>query len=113
MTNDDKGPPEWAFARANELAVKYGMEDEKGRVFDGPYTRPLQVAFARYIAEHEEPPFDPLLIEAREIAATHRSAWADEFRSGKYDETSTEIPVALTALRRGIELARKEDSHAG
>ena len=100
--------PAWAFARANELAVKYGMEDEKGRVFDGPYTRPLQVAFARYIAEHEEPPVDPLveaLDEAFEATKTlsdtrpHRTKFAELFREA--------------LAKRGIELARKEDSHAG
>lgn len=99
--------PAWAFARANDLAVKYGMEDEKGRVFDGPYTRPLQVAFARYIAEHEEPPVDELYEALKAVV-----------EMGRYD-TREQTELLRSELKdrgfevRKIELARKEDSHAG
>ena len=50
MQNDKAAalPPEWAWDRAYELAR--GVNHN--------------VAFARYIAEHETAPVDPLLIEA-------------------------------------------------
>ena len=96
---NEKGPA-WAFARANELAVKYGMEDEKGRVFDGPYTRPLQVAFARYIAEHEEPPVERARAELA-YCVENPSAWEN------FDQSVSDKIAAY------LELARKESSHAG
>lgn len=107
--------PSWAFARANELAVKYGMEDEKGRVFDGPYTRPLQVAFARYIAEHEEPPVDPLLEEAINLVINDETERSDRQNDAirKSGMASKQVRAALNGLRRGIELAREEFGHAG
>ena len=46
---------------------------------------------------------DPLLAEAREIAATAWSHDAEDYRSGQYDDTS-EVCALLAALRRGMEL---------
>lgn len=112
---DNEKVPEWAKARVVEL-INATSSQPNVRAIEVDWTdRYLSVplAFARYIAEHEEPPVDLLLIEAREIASTIRPAFADDFRSGAVDATSTEVPVALAALRRGMELARKEDSHAG
>lgn len=89
--------PQWAIRRAEELRV--------GSEF-------IHDTFARYIAAHEEPPVDPLLIEAREIVARfydtkeglrHR---AKLFRDGDYDN-KPECVQALMALRRGMELSKE------
>ncbi len=71
-------------------------------------------AFARYIVAHEEPEVDPLLVEAREIAAyVHEQTpsrlrnvhgrtvleIAAEMRAGKSDD-SPMVRAALEALRR-------------
>lgn len=58
------------------------------------------------------PERDPLLIEAREIAAKVADAegllaTADEFRAGKRDDNGT-IKATLAALRRGMELRDAE-----
>ena len=59
-------------------------------------------------------PVDPLLIEAREICARYFDeqnlpAAARSYRSGKNDNEGDigecELPIALAALRRGMELA--------
>ena len=68
-------------------------------------------AFARYIETHEEPPVDPLLIEAREVWAKARdksgeSEIARAYRDGSYDNNDRVILV-LAALRRGMELAAR------
>jgi hypothetical protein len=104
--------PEWAKQRACELAnavgdwavpVKWGQAQHYA----------LGQAFARYIAEHEEPPVDPLLIEAREIVAQW---YADNpkmgggtreptrIRAGEID-AGAEVTQTIVALKRGMELA--------
>ena len=94
------GVPEWAIARAKSLRNE-GFE--RG---DKTYTD----VFARYIAEHEEEPVDPLLIEAREVVANYASdnkgyeIYAPAYRMGGRDGDA-EVAVAYRALIRGIELA--------
>lgn len=53
---DKQTPPEWAFARAQELRNKRGFTHLD--------------AFAAYIAEHEQPPVDRKLLCAREAVRT-------------------------------------------
>lgn len=73
--------PQWAIERLTNLC---GQEDwEKVPV--------LFTAFARYIAEHEQAPVDPLVPEAERMVAQH---WKGEIGN-----------FALAALKRGIELA--------
>ncbi|HET8729512.1 MAG TPA: hypothetical protein VFM34_00165 [Moraxellaceae bacterium] len=80
-------PPQWAIDRAYEL-VGEGYA----------YT-----AFARYIAEHEQPPVDPDLLTAREICARvadeiGREGDAGNYRDGIYD-FDEELKFALSKLR--------------
>lgn len=70
------------------------------------------VHFAEMIAKYEPhlEPEDPLLAEAREIAAEHYtetgcSIAADQTRSGNRDKSSL-VQTILRAIRRGKELAR-------
>jgi hypothetical protein len=94
--------PEWAVKRANDLTSE-AMKDGSWLPFGGH----ASAAFARYIAEHEEPPVDPLLIEAREIGATHCPESADAFRVGLRDGHSS-VKAILAALKRGMELAQEQ-----
>ena len=89
---DDKKVAEWALERAVDL---YHCET----IFSSDIAVIYKYALARYITEHEDPPVDPLSVEARALLAE----WPSE--AGFEDFT-------LKALRRGMELARKEDSHA-
>lgn len=97
--------PEWAVKRANDLTSE-AMKDGSWLPIGGH----ASAAFARYIAEHEEPPVDPLLIEARELAAQERERsfrgerTPEEYRSGAADGTPV-MRLALAALKRGMELA--------
>lgn len=102
-------PPDWAIERACALlnAVSKGQYDDTWYPCDVTDTSTGVAQFARYIAAHEEPPVDPLLIEARKICALTRQTYDKGFLSGEYDDSSTEIPVALAALRRGIEIERE------
>jgi hypothetical protein len=96
--------PGWAVERADQLAS--AVCQELGDIVTNTTT--WRVAFARYIASKEEPPVDPLLIEARKIAA---SQWEDRtatrFIAGDYDETDG-VKAILAALRRGMELAKEQ-----
>lgn len=103
-----KDVPEWALEKAVSYINGCLSHGEMSTTAAKAAMYPSALAFAKYIAEHEEAPADPLLIEAREICATARTAWAEGFRSGRYDETSTEVPIALAALRRGIELTKAQ-----
>ena len=84
--------PQWARDRACELANKE------------PW-RPAIAAFARYIAQHEQPPVDPDLETAREICArvaeevspSERGVHAG-YRGGDYDD-DPEVQFALSALK--------------
>ena len=92
--------PEWALHRVTELHTKNATEA-------------LWDVFARYIAEHEEPPVDPLLIEAREICAAQSEeeggnvSWAREVRCGELDDCD-EVICTLRGLKRGIELGKSQ-----
>jgi len=87
--------PDWAKGRANEML--------KGCSCD--YSSFL--VFARYIAEHEEPPVDELYEALKAVV-----------EMGRYD-TREQTELLRSELKdrgfevRKIELARKEDSHAG
>lgn len=63
--------------------------------------------FARYIAAHEEPPVDPLLAEARKIAANQFKGSSTEVNIsiGNHDHESL-VQGCLTALKRGIEIGK-------
>lgn len=92
-------PPKWAMDRARELA---GLN----RCLIGDAQ--VHYAFAAYIAQHESPPVDPLLIEAREAAATAAGArpWSSFCRDGSYDSTHA-VQAALAGVKRGMELGRE------
>lgn len=97
-------PPEWAKMRVRELWAAEGKINPNGDWFR---------AFARYIAEHEKPPVDPLLIEARELAADSAAKLqhpsVSDIRAGrKDDDLSYGVGLALAALHRGIELGRSQ-----
>lgn len=97
--------PEWAKERVRVLTNAEGGPSNK-------WITCHRNAFARYIAEHEEPPVDPLLIEAREMAAkvAFDKDWfvhGESIQSGQRDDHS-DVQIALAALKRGMELAREE-----
>lgn len=102
--------PQWAKERACELAnaanPKWGFT-----VATTAWDNEFPLAFARYIAEHEEPPVDPLLVEAREIVKEtltpenhKRCDCRGEIDRGEWDR-GQKVRAALAALKRGMELA--------
>ena len=102
----DSTPPEWALDRAEAI-----LFPDRRTIFLMRGGSVLQ-NLALYVAAHEEPPVDPLLIEAREIVAnadvsrTLNQTMA--IREGRGGERQVEI--ALAALKRGIELAEEQSS---
>lgn len=110
--------PDWAIQRANTL---YDAENPKNGYVGDNFRR----AFGRYIAAHEEPPVDPLLIEARKLFLLDHNSGVDLWDSGvmlkdgagshlimngRFD-LRPEIGKYMGALRRGIEIER-ERQHA-
>lgn len=103
---NDEPIPQWALERAKEILVI-----GKREVI---YHRDAERRVARYIMAHEEPPTDPLLLEAREIIAKwyecdsglgapiYCAAW----RGGQLDGL-TAMKWVMAALRRGMEMARE------
>ena len=58
-----------------------------------------------------QPPADPLLVEAREIAAKvcDENLWtlaAEDIRAGKTSSATAMIQAALAGIRRGMEMGR-------
>lgn len=86
----EQNVPEWAGVKARKLISE---ENGSWTHYDRSWT-----AFARYIAEHEEEPADPLLVEAREIADAYRLNLSAMPTVGK---------ALQAALRRGIELSKE------
>jgi hypothetical protein len=103
--------PQWAKERACELANSMKPLSVLWIVEDIPAASTL-TALARYIAAHEEPPVDPLLIEARKLAADiamERGAnrdVVDHYETAK--ATDPEISRVIRVLRRGIELGKSD-----
>jgi hypothetical protein len=106
--------PQWAKERACELANAI-HEYPRFTVDHLDRDWPSLQAFARYIAAHEEPPVDPLLVEARKIACgigidrSYGRAWQTAVASGA-DDQNEYILGALAGLKRGIELASERQS---
>lgn len=98
MTHDM--PPVWAIEKARAL-----FEAEMATGVAGHANR----AFARYIAQHEEPPVDPMLRRAREIANRAEGDWLEDrgggampdYTGGHYDDHAP-VRAALIALREGM-----------
>lgn len=109
VTQVERDIPEWAKERACELSN--AIDDAAFITRDCTFGPML--AFARYIAAHEEAPVDPLLIEARDIASIiggergYHPQWAEEVTRGVYD-CHEYVVGALAGLKRGIELAREQ-----
>jgi hypothetical protein len=98
--------PQWAKERACELSgASVWIPADVDLNNNSALT-----ALARYIAAHEEPPVDPLLIEARKLAgdiAMERGAnrdVVDHYETAK--ATDPEISRVIRVLRRGIELGK-------
>lgn len=89
--------PEWAFERVQELSAEFS----RGPDFVINERFPTAQAFARYIAQHEEPPVDPL-----EKAMAHANGILKGRGDGSYDE----IVIALSDVLTAIELSQKEQA---
>jgi len=99
-------PPEWAIEeacrRSNLSYISYKS-----------YPGAALNAFARYIAQHEPAPVDPLREEAREIVARWygdegHPVMARYTRDGDHDNSGL-VLCTLSGLRRGKELAEKKE----
>ena len=95
----DNAAPEWAFKRVQDLSAPLSTDPD----FEVNERFPTVRAFARYIAQHEQPPVDPDLLLARECAADacerHNSVLRpDLIRSGDQDEGPI-VKACLAAIR--------------
>lgn len=109
MGADSFFAPRWAVARRNELVEAVFQEHGSDGLV---HSDCVALAFARYIAAHEEAPVDPMLIEAREIVKATLSERSHskcncrtEIDAGKWDN-GHKMVATVAALRRGIELAK-------
>lgn len=106
--------PDWAIDKAISL-LNSGRSDDCGLWGNGDLTDTATglPQFAAYIASKEDAPVDPLVLEAREIAAKYFEAMgsesvAQEHREGLYDKDDEAQEIAMAALRRGIELGKAQ-----
>ena len=101
---DKDMPADWAIERAIELVnvdgSTYTHESLTQKHIVG---WSLGKAFARYIEAHEQPPVDPDLETAREIAAAFASYFSSrvmpsDCKNGEFDHT-TAVQFALAKLK--------------
>lgn len=104
MLTDTDETPQWA------------RDEAMSRTGHTEMLCPALHELAAMIARHEEPPVDPLLVEAREIAASKPGRGSSSvsrcIRNG-LDDWHPDVRLALVALKRGVELARQSDSPDG
>lgn len=89
--------PTWAAQRACDLANAETGTTQRWTIASIPYHAPL-AAHARYIAEHEQEPVDPVEAVIDVVAAEFQILGCD----GKIHPIRTDVFRA--ALRRGIEI---------
>ena len=109
MTIDPNTVPDWAIEEAFKR-VGWGFGPAaRARQYsaDGYGAYQAIILAASLIAKHEEDPVDPLLKEAREIAAKDNwcTLYHDQILAGSMDDTTC-VRHTLAGLRRGIELAK-------
>jgi hypothetical protein len=85
--------PEWAVEKAHGLLKVEGGISPRFETY--PRTSVPVRALARYIAEHEDPPVDPLIAEADSIAHDHGVCFGHSKQA------------IHAALRRGIEIGKQ------
>lgn len=99
--------PQWAI---NEALKRCGVDPTEipfADWRDRTYAKAVEL-FAAHIAEHEEPPVDPLLIEARKlVAASHRAPHLVEAALNGTGDGWESTALVLSALRRGIEIGKQ------
>lgn len=104
----DQLPPEWAIERAKEVLSKGDPRSIR------TLASWIYLAFARYIAEHEEPPVDPCVAAGRKLVAETQHNWpesqwhideAKETLAGNRDYTLV-VKAAIEGVRRGIEIGK-------
>lgn len=110
--------PEWAIESAHRRLKIADSVPSNFEVYSKESV-PVRV-LAEMIAEHEEPPVDPLLIEAREIANSEHlmgngfdlDTPYGELRTGEISNGTNDshvvVQAALAALKRGIQLGEKK-----
>lgn len=106
----DKLPADWALRVA---AVEVGFKFPEAvipSVKATPSSYATLIALARRIEKTDQPPIEPLLLEAREIVAKYYEDANGPYnvariRSGEWDSTNLN-QIALAALKRGMELAK-------
>ncbi|MFK4871617.1 hypothetical protein [Novosphingobium sp. ZW T3_23] len=107
-------PPYWAYVRSCELSGGAGIEE---RLYDHDCAFTKQtLAFARYIAAHEDEPVDPCVEAGRRLVAETQhnfpdSPWhiteAAETIAGNRDCTLI-VMAAIEGVRRGIEIGKAQ-----
>ena len=96
------GVPEWAVKRACDLTNRDGSTYSPETIErQGVLCTSIGLAFARYIAEHEEEPIDPMVMEAR--AALESMSW------GVGGDNEGFIDRFVEALaKRGVSLTKED-----
>lgn len=106
-------PPDWAIEEAikrSGIGELYNTADVK-ELREGTTAMSITLA-ARLIAQHEEPPVDPLVQIVREIGADIAfelglPGISEEWRKGKNDAKPT-FRYYMRFLERGIEIGKEQ-----
>jgi len=90
--------PVWALTKAKRIRDEGYLRGDNNTITE---------VFARYIAEHEQPPIDPLVNEAIELVVSEAITRTDNQLAAIRNRQAgnDKVELALRALRRGIELA--------
>ena len=110
MTDNTTLPADWAIERA--LAEYGSTAAPLASVKEDPILHHIALTLARYIEKHEQPPVDPWLLQARELAAgvacdLGEIEFCDTYRAGGYDDSPAPQAIAA-ALRAAYEKGKAE-----
>lgn len=109
MTSKTDLPPDWAIDKAIALVGHSETDFVRANITTHPDEFPGPIAFARYIAEHEEPPAEPVdpvveaarLICAEVVRNTSQERWVEGYLSGRFDGHK-EMTIAVNEINRLI-----------
>lgn len=105
-------PPDWAIDEFCKRANLIRDEVFGRQAAEAVALRSAVRAGAIIIAEHEEAPVDPLLIEAIELVCAESITRTDNQIAAIRNRQAgnDKVELALTALRRGMELAKGQSN---
>lgn len=109
MTDTTTLPADWAIERAIEVG---GFVTPVALVKEHHLCYPTIINVARYIETKEQPPVDPWLLQARELAADLVGVWGSSISAGACRAGNFDAHSGVRAIAAALRTAYEEGKSA-